>query len=101
VTTETETKVYTRREAGTLRIRAAMNHVQSALVEIGRARTDLDAVLGFSRDCNRLDKLYQAIKKEWRKLDEGLRTVPPKKNPRLGEIDCDPTVTYGCDGCQP
>lgn len=81
----------TRKEAGTLRVRAAMEHVEEAQREIGRAEADLSAVIGYGPEYLRLLKLYKIIKAQWYKLDATLRRVPVKSNPRLGDLDRDAT----------
>lgn len=53
------------REAGELRIRAALEHIEEAQIEIGRAIADLSAVRGFVREGERLQKLYDRIRAEW------------------------------------
>ena len=90
--------------AGCLRVRAAMEHVEEAQRELGRAQADLCSVIGYTKEFDRLRKLYEAVKTEWYRLDGKLRSVPPKTNPRMGQLDREPNEKdaephrQGCGG---
>lgn len=58
-----------RRQAGSARVRAAMQHVEEAQRELGRAMMDLSAVIGYVREGAALEKLYDKVKAEWYRLD--------------------------------
>lgn len=81
----------TRHEAGTLRIRAAMDHVQEAQYEMSRAMQDLSAVRGYGQDVRRLEKVYEKIRQQWYMIERHLRTPPSRKNPEMGALDREPT----------
>lgn len=78
--------------AGLARVEATRAHIQRALVEIGYARADLSAVIGFPEAM--LVKVTEMLKGEFYalgdrvdRLQAGSRSGPP----RSGELDRDPT----------
>lgn len=76
-----------RRMVGARRVQAARDHIQRSIVEIGYARADLSAVIGF--DGVALVKVEQALKDEWYKLAAKLERPP--RHPSDGLLDRTPT----------
>lgn len=75
------------REAGSLRVRAAMDHVQTAQRELSRAMADLSSVRGYVSDGDRLRRLYDRVHAEWYRLNGKLER--PARG-QVGELDREP-----------
>lgn len=88
-----------RRRYGLARVKAALDHIQTAQLELSHAQADLSAVRGYVDDWRRLGKLYERIRAEWYRLNTKMER--PGKG-ETGDLDRDPTErdhnphTTGC-----
>lgn len=76
-----------RRTVGEARVRAAMDHVQQAQIELGRAMADLSAVIGFIPEGDKLSALYDKVHSLWYKIRARLDAGPTKRYPEIGLLD--------------
>lgn len=81
-----------RHKVGRDRVRAAMDHVQQAQVELSLAMMDLCSVIGYVPNVDRLSKLHTKIKAEWYRLDKKIARGPTRGAPRTNELDHTPTA---------
>lgn len=75
---------------GSARVRAAMDHVQQAQVELNLAMMDMCSVIGYVTESDKLRKHYDAIKSIWYKLDKKLKRGPTRNAFRINELDHQP-----------
>lgn len=89
----------TRKIAGDLRVRAAMEHVEAAQVQLMRACADLCSVIGFGPEWMRVSKLHGLVKATWYRIDAKRSKARRGRNGELDrattERDHNPHVT-GC-----
>lgn len=76
--------------AGMARVRAALDHVQQAQVELSRAIADLSAVIGFIPEGDKLSKLYDQTRKVWYAIQDRMLTGPSKRYPEINMLDRTP-----------
>lgn len=79
-------------KVGRARVRAALDHVQQAQVELGLAMADLCSVIGYVPESDRLNKLYAKIKDEWYRLDTKIARGPTRAFPQINQLDHTPTA---------
>lgn len=75
---------------GEARVRAALDHVQQAQIELSRAMSDLSAVIGYIAEGDALSKLYDRVHALWYRIDGRLRTGPSKRFPEINRLDRSP-----------
>ena len=86
--TTTTPPALTRRSAGTARVRAAMEHLTSAQLELRRAAMDLGAVTGYAVEHGTIRSLHDQSRAAWNMLDDKIGGPPKGKT---GELDRNPT----------
>ena len=82
----------TREEAAAMRVAFALGEIQEAQNHLGKAQEALSSIIGAVPEGRRLAKLYQAVKREWYRLDERER-----KKTRSGQpfkLDREPEERY-------
>jgi hypothetical protein len=84
----------TSREIAEARVRAALEHLQQAQVEVERARQQLAAVVGVLPEYDRLGKLYERVRAEWYRLaaKRGSPRLDLDSDARARLAQCDRTV---------
>lgn len=72
---------------GEARVRAALDHVQQAQVELSRAMADLSSVIGYIPEGDALSKLYDRVRSVWYRIDAKLKSGPTKRYPEINRLD--------------
>lgn len=80
-----------RRAAGYARIELALQHIEEAQREIGRAQQELFSVVGLAADNDRLRKLYDKTKAEWYRLRKKVDQLRGRPHRSMGLLDHDTT----------
>lgn len=76
---------------GTARVRAALDHIQQAQVELNLAMMDLCSVIGYVPEGDKLHKLHGAIKAMWYRIEKKLERGPTRNAFRTNELDHQPS----------
>ena len=76
-----------RLRVGRQKLEAALDHIQTAQIEMSRATADLSSVRGYFPEWRHLSKLYDRIRVEWYRVHNKMKR--PARG-QTGELDREP-----------